>query len=442
MKRFFFIGVYLFFSIALFAQKTEISTSQIVDLGLSVKWAGWNVGATSPEEYGGLYGWADPSGKKVSGNKNEYPSENPPINICGTKYDIAHAQWGDDWRLPTIEEMEELMNKCKWKWISYRKTNGYKVTGPNGQSIFLPAGGVRSGSLGNKILQVGRVYNKSQEGHYMTGSSYSKTHSIPFLYFHSGRYGDATDGRSTGYSVRPVMGTSNFLEKKNQKESTQSNIQSIKFDSEEIFYNVNYDELMTNDTLSCTFSFINNSTNDFIINKVVIVPNYVAQYTPITLPGQIGNITIKRETRSLRRSFVPYEKVFVVRSNMSPIKLRFKIGCSKDALEKLSLTNHRAKIVLAETYYKGTDKYIQLLKEIATDSVDPKEPHVLGEARHFLGIYYEGKGNISKAIYWYEKALEAGYGIATIETEYGEKEESLNIDGQLLKTRIDILKKK
>lgn len=91
------------------AQKNEISTTQIVDLGLSIKWAGWNIGASAPEELGGLYGWGDPTGTKVSGNDDEYPSKNPPINICGTKYDIAHVQWGNGWRLPTKKEIEELM---------------------------------------------------------------------------------------------------------------------------------------------------------------------------------------------------------------------------------------------------------------------------------------------------------------------------------------------
>ena len=175
-----------------------------VDLGLSVNWAGWNVGASAPDEYGGLYGWADPSGKKISGNNDEYPSANPPLNICGTNYDIANVQWGHGWRLPTKAEMEELINKCKWEWGTYNNTKGYKVTGPNGNSIFLPAGGYRSGWLGGEILKKGIEYEKSREGYYMTGSSYEETHSIPHLYFHSGRRGLATNPRSNGYSVRPV----------------------------------------------------------------------------------------------------------------------------------------------------------------------------------------------------------------------------------------------
>ena len=100
--------------------------------------------------------------------------------------------------------MEELINKCKWEWGTYNNTKGYKVTGPNGNSIFLPAGGYRSGWLGGEILEKGIEYEKSREGYYMTGSSYEETHNIPHLYFHSGRRGLATNSRSTGYSVRPV----------------------------------------------------------------------------------------------------------------------------------------------------------------------------------------------------------------------------------------------
>ena len=183
---------------------TPTFTELGVDLGLSVNWAGWNVGASAPDEYGGLYGWADPSGKKISGNNDEYPSANPPLNICGTNYDIANVQWGHGWRLPTKAEMEELINKCKWEWGTYNNTKGYKVTGANGNSIFLPAGGYRSGWLGGEILEKGIEYEKSREGYYMTGSSYEETHSIPHLYFHSGRRGLATNPRSNGYSVRPV----------------------------------------------------------------------------------------------------------------------------------------------------------------------------------------------------------------------------------------------
>ena len=79
-----------------------------IDLGLSVKWASWNVGASSVEEYGGLYGWGDPTGTATG----KGPGVSAGGEISGTEYDIAQAKWGDSWRMPTKAEMEELLNKC------------------------------------------------------------------------------------------------------------------------------------------------------------------------------------------------------------------------------------------------------------------------------------------------------------------------------------------
>jgi hypothetical protein len=134
---------------------------EAVDLGLSVKWASCNVGATTPEGYGGLYGWADPSGTKISTNSDDYPSANPPSEISGTEYDIARAKWGGKWRMPTKAEVQELSGKCTWTWTTQNGVDGMKVVGPNGNSIFLPAAGYR---IGTDMYQVGTY------GYYWSGT--------------------------------------------------------------------------------------------------------------------------------------------------------------------------------------------------------------------------------------------------------------------------------
>ena len=96
-----------------------LPTAEAVDLGLSVKWASCNFGSGSPEDYGGYYYWNN------------------------TKNKIVY-NWGDSWRLPTVEEIEELSNSCTWEWIKVNGVYGQKVTGPNGNSIFLPASGLYS----------------------------------------------------------------------------------------------------------------------------------------------------------------------------------------------------------------------------------------------------------------------------------------------------------
>lgn len=71
------------------------------DAGKPLYWSSSNLGATSIEDYGGLYGWGDATGKLTSTNLNQYPAGNPPLSICGTEYDTARYLWGDGWRMPS-----------------------------------------------------------------------------------------------------------------------------------------------------------------------------------------------------------------------------------------------------------------------------------------------------------------------------------------------------
>ena len=125
-------------------KKDEITPGQMVDLGLSVKWAGWNVGASRPEEYGGYYAWGELEEKSYYDYDNyQYTDSNGEFiyignNISGTIYDVAHVKWGGSWRIPTLTEVQELMDKCHWEEVTYRNISGQKVVGPNGNSIFLP----------------------------------------------------------------------------------------------------------------------------------------------------------------------------------------------------------------------------------------------------------------------------------------------------------------
>ena len=84
-----------------------------VDLGTSVLWADSNVGATSPYEVGALYGWGDANGTLVSTNNDDYPHGAVLSVISGNpQYDVVTAQWGDGWRLPTMEEFLILYRTC------------------------------------------------------------------------------------------------------------------------------------------------------------------------------------------------------------------------------------------------------------------------------------------------------------------------------------------
>ena len=126
-----------------------------VDLGLSVKWATCNVGANTPEEYGNYYGWGDITGQNVTKGTDydnvidyQFPPRNTtdtlPLSISNGEFDMAKANWGKKWRLPSKEEAEELINRCKIS--TAEEINGhycFKIIGPNGNFIYLPLADLR-----------------------------------------------------------------------------------------------------------------------------------------------------------------------------------------------------------------------------------------------------------------------------------------------------------
>ncbi|MBR2153604.1 MAG: Ig-like domain-containing protein [Bacteroidaceae bacterium] len=155
-----------------------VTDHEYVDLGLSVKWATMNVGANAPEEYGDYFAWGE------TNSKTDYSWEN--YKWCNgsettmTKYctdsdygtvdnrttlelsdDAARANWGGTWRIPTHDEFTELRTKCTWEWTSLNGVNGRKVTGPNGNSIFLPAAGYRDDSSLDNAGSSGSYWSSS-----------------------------------------------------------------------------------------------------------------------------------------------------------------------------------------------------------------------------------------------------------------------------------------
>lgn len=127
------VGVlYLLYSgIVTFYTDVDESNDNIpeyVDLGLSVQWATCNVGASLPEEGGDKYCWGSTGAKTYTGTEVYLPLE----------YDAAHIAMGDGFRTPTRDEMYELCERCKWQLAKRNGVEGFKVTGPNGNYIFIP----------------------------------------------------------------------------------------------------------------------------------------------------------------------------------------------------------------------------------------------------------------------------------------------------------------
>lgn len=172
-----------------------------VDLGLSVLWADCNVGGDSESPIGGLYGWADPTGEKTSQNVADYLEiiggtyVKTPRNISGTQYDISAAKWGQGWRMPSKEDWKELIEKCKWTKEKAFHVYGYRVEGPNGNSIFLP----------NTGLRFGETISNTDAGYYWISEMVQNDRECAYYYYFDGeKYNDIVSTRNYVYSGRAV----------------------------------------------------------------------------------------------------------------------------------------------------------------------------------------------------------------------------------------------
>lgn len=212
------------------------SEVQAVDLGLDsgTKWANMNIGATSPEESGDYFAWGETVGYK--GVERNFSEENYRFYLSAkvpdpdgfdvlkqgyTKYvvesfalelgydgfyddktlleaqdDAATANWGDSWRMPTLDEMFELFKYCTWTWTALKDQPGYKVTGPNGNFIFLPAVGERQGWA---------LLNSQTRGWYATSTlGVASSELLRGLSFSATNVGIGNNARFNGVTIRAV----------------------------------------------------------------------------------------------------------------------------------------------------------------------------------------------------------------------------------------------
>ena len=221
MKKHFSIIACLFMALSSFlvscgdTKSDPYNGHEYVDLGLpsGTKWATCNVGATKPEEFGGYYAWGETeeksnydwstykwySGSDDNMTKYRTDSDYGTVDnkiILDPEDDVAHVKWGGSWRMPTFDEQRELLNECSWEWTELDGVPGHIVTGPNGNSIFLPAAGYRDGT---------EVDVRGSDGGYWSSSLYVSSSGYACgLGFGSVGSGWNSPSRDYGLSVRPV----------------------------------------------------------------------------------------------------------------------------------------------------------------------------------------------------------------------------------------------
>lgn len=186
---------------------------EAVDLGLSVKWANMNVGAKKSTGYGTYFAWGETQPKDFY-SWNTYAWSKGDSQFL-TKYsttdrrtqlaladDAANANWGGKWRMPTVDEFEELISKCTWEWTTKDGINGYKISSKKtGKSIFMPITGFR-------------YYSETQfraiNGIYWTSTLYTsnpnKAWCLEFNFTDVDvHYGNLSSNRFSGRCIRAVQ---------------------------------------------------------------------------------------------------------------------------------------------------------------------------------------------------------------------------------------------
>lgn len=192
--------------------KSNNAQKERVDLGLSsgILWATCNIGASSPSEIGDYFAWGEKEPKDAYGwdtyklCRGSYNSifkytETDRKKVLDSQDDVAKSVLGGEWRIPTKEDMEELVEECEWKWTSLNGQLGWKVIGSNNNYIFLPASGAASSYRIAGVNELGRYWTATRDD-----SNYSA---------YNLRFKDGTDTivvvddtRFYGRTIRPVIG--------------------------------------------------------------------------------------------------------------------------------------------------------------------------------------------------------------------------------------------
>lgn len=193
-----------------------------VDLGLpsGTLWATCNIGAKNPEDYGDYFAWGETEPKEFYDWSNykwcndyddmtKYCTDSDRGKVdnkteLDLEDDAAYVNWGENWRMPTYEQVKELVEKCSWAWMTKNGVNGSLVTGPNGESLFLPASGYRSSGsfLLDEVGSSGYYWSRTLDSNYSYRS---------FWVSFDSSYKEITssDGRFFGHSVRAVHASQN-----------------------------------------------------------------------------------------------------------------------------------------------------------------------------------------------------------------------------------------
>lgn len=293
-----------------------------VDLGLpsGTLWATCNIGATTPEGYGDYFAWGETEPKQVydwqtykwgyyfQGGMSKYVT-NSEYGMIDYKTeleledDAASANWGPSWCTPSSEQQSELYSECSWEWTSMNDVNGYMVTGPKGNKLFLPAAGYYEGNSNDNEGLRGEYWSRMLR---VNNAIHSYT-----LHLYGGYYGSVSmfeETREKGLSVRAVRVSPDDLHIEQQ--SLDLGVVPIgeTCTGQLTFVNCTMKSMTLTLTADAPFSF--NHEEDNASSITVVVPgnsrDTVTVMFTATTPGEFnGNVTIQNSAPDGSQRAIP-----------------------------------------------------------------------------------------------------------------------------------------
>ena len=289
----------------------------IIDLGLSsgTLWASWNLGASSPEEYGAYFAWGETTPKNnydwntyKFGKSSNFTKYNTFDGLTELELedDAANVILGKDWRMPTHQEELELVNECSWESSELNGISGYKVTGPNGNSIFLPRGGLYDGT--DYDSDGTTISNANSCGWYWSSTlnSVGSAYAQGLCFFPSLLTNVSDHERCDGHNIRPVYIRSltptddnGGVDYGNGDIDDNSNLNGNVIG--DIYYNISDENGEYSSVEGCITlkKSISDSDMNNIVGKNIFSEDFKNDFTGIVFMVQAGQGTIKVNAESL-----------------------------------------------------------------------------------------------------------------------------------------------
>lgn len=422
-----------------------------VDLGLpsGVLWATCNIGANAIEEHGTFFAWGEISPKQEYNYDNSTTTDMNPGNISGNaKYDAAKANWGDEWRIPTRKEFQELIDNCTWKQVNFNGEEGIEATSKiNNMRLFFPAAGQHIGDIISSVGIGGSYWSAtptSYENEAFLMQFGSKTPTLVQALF------------LCGNSIRPVIDPINDpYDSVIYEELSELSIDDIfeLFDITWVADEVGREEALQEliNTLMLDDKIFDNKIVSFVLLDKAVKENLqwaYSEYGKWYFFGREKGYPVNRDAKKARKYFeLVYPK--------TP-ELEYLTGLSYEEESDFEMAIYYFNKASEKGYSEATDRLSKTIDSLQSFDIYPVDDQTLNALAHYLlarcniegygmaknftrgaeylikaaeegnmdaqgelgDLYFRGKGvekSFEMGLYWWQKCADSGSGEAKSE---------------------------